>query len=575
MLLEKLSQYADRLNLPPPMYQKTPIRWLIDLDIKGNLVGFIPTSSEGKKRKSERGKEYEAPHIGRSSGVKAKLLADNGEYVLGLARDKSKQTRVDECHQAFVEQTRDCAKATREKAVAIILRFLEQLDVKFLSVPKDLDPDQTLTFRVEGVLPIELKSVQEYWARVASTAEQTEAEPADPLMQCLICGEHRPAVKRLPFKIKRIPGGQPSGMALISANAPAFESYGLEASLIAPTCQSCGERFSKAANALIESEHSHITIGPIVYLFWAKEEMPFSVASLLSRPEPDEVRALIASVFRGQQAATETDTVPFYATAFSASGGRVVVRDWLDTTVEQARRNLARYFALQQMTERDGTSGDPYGLFPLAAATVRDGNRDLPPNVPQVLLHMALKGGPLPTSLLFQAVKRNRAEQAITRPRAALIKMVLLSHEEYVVKEDMMAELKPDNRDAAYLCGRLLAVLESVQRAAIPGVNATITDRFFGTASSAPASVFGHLIRGAMAHLGKLRKEKPGAYEALRRRLAEVQEPLKTFPKTLTLEQQGLFGLGYFHQQAADRAAAIAYRESRENEKRGLGADNQ
>jgi len=573
MLLEKLSQYADRLDLPPPMYQKTPIRWLVDLDSKGNLIGFIPTSSEGKKGKSERGKEYEAPHIGRASGVKAKLLADNGEYVLGLARDKSKQTRVDECHQAFIEQIRECARATGEKAVTIALRFLEQLDVKSLLVPKELDPAQTLTFRVEGVLPIELTSVQNFWANFAATREPTDTEPADVLMQCLICGEHRPAVKRLPFKIKRIPGGQPSGMALISANAPAFESYGLEASLIAPTCQSCGERFSKAANALIESDHSHITVGPIVYLFWTKNDSPFSVASLLSRPEPDEVRALIASVFRGAQAATEIDSIPFYATAFSASGGRVVVRDWLDTTVERARQNLARYFALQQITERDGTSGRPHGLFALAAATVRDANRELAPNVPQLLLHMALKGGPLPKWLLFQAVKRNRAEQTITRPRAALIKMVLLSYQENLVKEDMMAQLETDNRDAAYLCGRLLAVLESVQQAAIPGVNATITDRFFGTASSAPASVFGHLIRGAMAHLGKLRKEKPGTYEALRRRLAEVQEPLKTFPKTLTLEQQGLFGLGYFHQQAADRAGAIAYRQSRESEKRA--SDNQ
>lgn len=577
MLLEKLSEYADRLDLPPPMYQKTPIRWLIDLDSKGNLIGFVPTSSEGKKGKSERGKEYEAPHIGRASGVKAKLLADNGEYVLGLARDKSKQTRVNECHQAFIEQIRECAGATGEKAVTIALRFLEQLDVKSLLVPKELDPAQTLTFRVEGVLPIELKSVQNFWANFATTQESTETEPVDVLMQCLICGEQRPAVKRLPFKIKRIPGGQPSGMALISANAPAFESYGLEASLIAPTCQSCGERFSKAANALIESDHSHITVGPIVYLFWTKNDSPFSVASLLSRPEPDDVRALIASVFRGAQAATQIDPIPFYATAFSASGGRVVVRDWLDTTVERARRNLARYFALQQIIERDGTLGKPYGLFPLAAATlstkVRDASRELAPNVPQVILHMALKGGPLPKWLLFQAVKRNRAEQAITRPRAALIKMVLLSHEENIVTEDLMAQLETDNHDPAYLCGRLLAVLESIQQAAIPGVNATITDRYFGTASSAPASVFGHLMRGAMAHLGKLRKEKPGTYEALRRRLTDVQEPLSKFPRTLTLEQQGLFGLGYFHQQAADRAGAIAYRQSRESEKRE--SDNQ
>jgi len=570
MLLEKLTQYADRLDLSPPMYQKTPIRWLIDLDLQGRLVGFVPTSAEGKKGKSIRGKEYDAPHIGRAFGVKSKLLADNGEYVLGLARDIAKQKRVNECHKAFVEGIRNCAAATGEKVVASVLRFLKQLDLGD-SVPKDLDPSHNMTFRVAGVLPIELKSVQEYWATAAEPSDEEGARTTAPVMQCLICGEQRPTVKRLAFKIKRIPGGQPSGLAMISANAPAFESYGLQASLIAPTCQPCGERFSKAANALIESEHSHITVGRLVYLFWTKEEVPFSVVSLLSRPDPGEVRALIGSVFRGQQTATEIDTMPFYATAFSASGARVVVRDWLDTTVRHARRNLAHYFSLQQMSDRDGTPGNPYGLFALAAATlpttVRDAGKELAPNVPQVLLQMALRGGALPMWLLFQAVKRNRAEQTITRPRAVLIRMVLLSRQEYPIKEDMMAQLEPDNRDPAYLSGRLLAVLESVQQAAIPGVNATITDRFFGTASSAPASVFGHLIRGAMGHLGKLRKEKPGTYEALRRRLAEVQEHLKTFPRTLTLEQQGLFGLGYFHQQAADRASAIAYRQAQGEEK--------
>ncbi|MBI4639495.1 MAG: type I-C CRISPR-associated protein Cas8c/Csd1 [Candidatus Tectomicrobia bacterium] len=108
--------------------------------------------------------------------------------------------------------------------------------------------------------------------------------------------------------------------------------------------------------------------------------------------------------------------------------------------------------------------------------------------------------------------------------------------------------------------------LEAVQRAAIPGAKATITDRFFGTASSAPASVFGRLLRGVQAHLGKLRKEKRGTYEALEQKLEEVQAGLTAFPKTLTLEDQGIFSLGYYHQRAADRAGAIAYKQAQEDE---------
>src|SRR5262249_23043443 len=153
-------------------------------------------------------------------------------------------------------------------------------------------------------------------------------------------------------------------------------------------------------------------------------------------PEPDTVRALIRSAFSGHAAALAIDATPFYATAFSASGARVVVRDWLDMTIGEVKRYLARYFALQAIVDRDGAEGKPFGLYALAASTVRDPNKELPPNVPQALLHMALRGGPLPMSLLFQAVKRSRAEQGVTRNRAALIKMVLLSQQSSLFPEE-------------------------------------------------------------------------------------------------------------------------------------------
>ena len=127
-----------------------------------------------------------------------------------------------------------------------------------------------------------------------------------------------------------------------------------------------------------------------------------------------------------------------------------------------------------------------------------------------------------------------------------------------------MEDLDTENKSPAYLCGRLLAVLESIQEKAVPGLKATIVDRFFGTASSAPALVFGRLLRGAQPHLGKLRKESMGTYFALSKRLEEVLSGLQGFPKTLSLEQQAVFSLGYYHQHAADRAAVIARKESKD-----------
>jgi len=184
-------------------------------------------------------------------------------------------------------------------------------------------------------------------------------------------------------------------------------------------------------------------------------------------------------------------------------------------------------------------------------------------DIPQSLLRCALGGGSLPHGLLFQAVKRNRAEQGITRPRAALIKAVLASQIQNPKEVEAMEQMDSSNRHPAYLCGRLLAELDEAQRQAIPGVKATIVDRYFGAASSAPASVFGTLLHGVQPHLSKLRKEKEGAFYAIESRIMDIVKDLPDFPKFLTLKEQALFSLGYYHQKVANRAAAIARKEAK------------
>jgi CRISPR-associated protein Csd1 len=248
-----------------------------------------------------------------------------------------------------------------------------------------------------------------------------------------------------------------------------------------------------------------------------------------------------------------------------------VVRDWIDTTVGEAQRHVSRWFERQAVVGSFGERPRPLGLFALAAATVRDANKDLAPPTPRLLLRAALMGTPLPTSLLHQAVRRNRADQGVTRQRAALIKLVLRSQERET-EEDSMVQLNPDEPRAAYQCGRLLAILEQAQRLAIPGVKASIVDRYYGTASSAPGSVFPTLLRGAQAHLGKLERDRPSAWGALQRRLEEILGRVRTFPRTLTLEDQGLFALGYYHQRAFDRAQA---REAAERRRAGAADANE
>lgn len=112
-----------------------------------------------------------------------------------------------------------------------------------------------------------------------------------------------------------------------------------------------------------------------------------------------------------------------------------------------------------------------------------------------------------------------------------------------------MVQLDKESQKPSYLCGRLMAVLEEIQAGALGSTNATIVDRYYGTASTAPATVFSTLLSGSRHHLAKLRKEKPGYYTNLEKKLQEVVIGLSEFPKVLSLEEQGIFALGYYHQK--------------------------
>ncbi len=568
MLLQRLRDYGERLeqeNPTPSMYIPTSIRYQVELDGSGRYLGLIDLKDPSSP-KGGRGRQMLAPTVGKTSGIKAKLLADTAEYVLGVARNPEKQERVDACHRAFRALLQHCIRATQHPTLHAIESFLDELDVSTLELADDFDAGGVVTFRVDGTYPIDLPEVRQFWATNAlREADDDSADGASsPVMQCLVCNRERPAMERLPLKIKGIRGGQTSGLALISANAEAFESYGLTASLTAPTCQSCSERFSKGLNLLLSERDTHISVGDLTYVFWTREPVAdFSFATMLSDADDGQVRALFDSARRGTSGATQLDVTPFYAAALSASGARVVVRDWLDTTVGAAQVNLQRYFQLQNLVDPYGEPGNPQKLFALAAATVRDANKETLVHAARALLRLALGGGALPQGMLFQAVRRNRAEQKVTRQRAVLIKMVLSSTLESL-EDDAMVELNDSNRDPAYLCGRLLAVLERVQMTALPNLNATIVDRFFGSASTAPASVFSRLLRGGQPHLSKLRRDRPGAYFALQVRLEEILAGLQSFPRTLNLEQQGLFALGYYHQRAADRSGARARKEAKQ-----------
>lgn len=563
MLLQELKRYSERLSLPPTNYAEAAVPYIIDLDDEGNFQGLVATA-DPSNRATRRGVSRMVPQVQRANVVRPFVLVDRADYVLGYSEEAGERTA--RLHLAFLSQLERCLQATEEPAVRAVITFLRQEPLGRLPSPPPFSGGDTVAFRVDGVFPHDLPSVQAFWA----TENDPGAKDA-PVLQCVVCGNTRAVLPRLQAKVKGVPGGQMSGTAIISANAGAFESWGLEASLIAPTCSDCGERFTKALNELIAGETSHLRIADSVFVFWTRSAGgDTDWLGLLSRPQAAEVQHLLQSVFRGR-GAVEIDPDRFFGCSLSASGGRTVVRDWIDTTVGEAKQQLAVWFARQAVVYAYGEPGEPLGIFPLAAATVRDATKDLAPPTPRALLRAALTGTPLPPALLHAALIRSAVgERAgadtrthVTRQQAALIKLALSFLEPYNPEEDTLIELDSGQTSVGYRCGRLLAILERAQRLAIPNVNQTVVDRFYGTAASTPRSVFPRLLQGAQPHIAKLRRDRRGAAEALNRSIEEISTGIATFPPVLSLEEQGLFALGYYHQRAYDRKEARRAAEAR------------
>ncbi len=385
MILRRLVEYADtRMDLPPPMYGETPVRWTIRLKPDGELEGFVRLGGDDKA--TRRGMDLLAPTVVRAAGIKPKLLVDNGEYVLGVGREGGDPKKVADRHRQFVELTRRCLAETGEPDVRAVADFLEAWDAGEHEgrLPEDFDPQDNVAFRVGGREPTESQSVKDFWAGTTAGDGTTNAT-------CLITGQVGPVVERLPVKVKGLTGigGQAAGTSLVSANAPAFESYGFTASETSPISRDAGERFGKALNHLLADEKSRVYIGPSAYVFWTREESAFD-PFLMVKPDAESVRLLFQSPVSGQER-SEVGANGFFALALSASGGRAVVRDWLETTVPAAEENLRRWFRAQRMVSTRGEVAEPLGLYALAASAYRDASKEMTPQIPSALVRAATR----------------------------------------------------------------------------------------------------------------------------------------------------------------------------------------
>lgn len=578
MLLKQLYDLSQRpdikAKLPIEGYNLVPVKWLIHIDLEGNFIRFQELGDREKRM---------APDCKRSSGIKPKLLADKGDYVFGYAEADAPTDKVAERHRQFKALVQQCAEVTQDPNVLAVARFLAKWNpavdnVKL--VEQKIEPSQVFTFCVnhpnfDTVIPADaqagLSTVQSFWSRQL-TGENSDSDQRA-IMTCLVLGKDpRPVEERLPISIKGIPNGQTSGTALVSANAVPFTSYGLKNSLTSPICREAGEGFGKALNYLLATEDSRFILNnDVAYVFWTQNTTRFRAATY-KNDQPSKIRNVLVKAIKGEKRLARLQANRFYAAALTASGARVVVRDWIDTTLHNAIINLVNWFDAQDLVDSFGEVDDQrryLSIYRLSRCLYRDPSKEDIARITTRLMHVAIAGGKLTHEMLVQLVKRNRAERDVTRDRAALIKLILTTQQK-TPEENPMADMHCLNPDpqfkdpldrAAYHCGRLLAQLEQVQSQALGrDVNATLIDRFYGAASATPGKVLGKLVEGAQPHLARIRKDRRGTYEALQQKLEDIlcniSPEAGLFPNSLNSQQQSIFALGYYHQRAQNRKDA-------------------
>ncbi|HEX6986035.1 MAG TPA: type I-C CRISPR-associated protein Cas8c/Csd1, partial [Planctomycetaceae bacterium] len=385
-------------------------------------------------------------------------------------------------------------------------------------------------------------------------------------MQCLVTGEVAPIARIHEPKIKGVWGAQTAGALLVSYNFDATESYGKTQSYTGPVSEEAAFRYAVALNKLLEpGSRQKVQLGDATTVFWTEKPTPAEAIFgfvFESRQAEDprlklRVGHALKSLAEGRYPGEDLGDpeTPFYVLGLSPNAARLSVRFWWQSTLGEVAGNVGRHVRDLAIV-RPPNAPEFLTTFQLLRETAREA-KDIPPLLSGGLARSVLTGTAYPQAFYAALVRRLRADREVSYVRAAAIKACLnrsvrlrdrdLPPDLRPLDKELPVSLDPDRPEPAYQLGRLFAALEKVQEEALPGLNDTIKDRYFGAASATPASVFPRLIRLSQHHLGKLDNR---AYRlSHEKRLQEICGRLDGFPSHLSLRDQGLFAIGYYHQR--------------------------
>ena len=588
MILASLARYYRRLaaetdemgnpKVSPYGFSEEKIGWILVLDKEGRLKTVVPNLTADKKPQP---KLMSVPQSFKRPGTTPKpfFLWDKTSYSLGVEVNKNKAeakekpfTSSEKTFDAFKQYHLDLLQNSEDEGLQALCRFLRNwLPENFAAekLPAEmLDANIAFSLEKPTALIHKREAAQSLWAGCLKSDEALEG-------LCLISGDTAP-IARLHPAIKGVFGGQSSGGSIISFNKEAFASFGKEQGANAPVSEQSAFAYTTALNYLLRRENNHcLTIGDASTVFWAEADDSATAqaaegffAQVFTPPDDEQESAKVFNVLEQmgkgrplQEIAPElSPNTRFYILGLAPNAARISVRFWLDTTFGQLAENLAQHW--QDLALDPCAWKTPPSIFKLLLETAikfknSEGRYEKPkaetisPMLAGEMTRAVICGTPYPLSLLSQLITRIRADGDVNGLRVAVMKAVLERRfRKGFIEEGVPMSLNNEIPNRAYLLGRLFAVLERIQYQALGELNAGIADRYYGSASAVPFSVFPRLLSGAKHHLLRLRKDKAGMAVNLDKDLGEIIAKLpETFPRHLSIDEQGRFAIGYYHQK--------------------------
>lgn len=565
MILNALVKRYEYLHEQGILYSpgmcRAKVSYGIDLKTDGKIRRGVVLKEEvprGKKTVLVP-RMIEVPELaGRGNAIKPNFLCDNAKYILGIDADGADERSVD-CFSAARNRHLDILKGVDNEAANAVKAFFRNWDPSRAAeeesvseVFEDLVSGGNIVFLFNKKFVHDDPEIREAW-------KEAYSQELDPVYgTCLVTGE-RTVISRCHKKISGVPGAQSSGASLVAFNAGSFCSYEKEQGYNAPVGKYADYAYTSALNYMLSDKEHTAMIGDAVLMYWAENGMEgyqdvFSEA-LGAKDNTEEIKGIWDAWEKGKYVGADGVELdpeqPFYLLAIGPNAARLSVRFFYRDSFGKILEKIAEHNKRIYLTPPAGLENKRIGIRDMLFETVNKNGKDKAavPNMSAMTMKAVLTDSRYPETLFSNIMLRIRAEKGnVNYVRACVIKAYLMKNREWKKGEQFM-ELNEQCMDIPYVLGRMFAVVENMQRSAIPGLNVTLKDRYYNSACATPGMIFPILLKMKNNYERKLKRDKPGLGISREAILEDLMGRIPAFPAQLSLQEQGLFHLGYYQQK--------------------------